>query len=97
MTNEELKAIAREAGINFDPAGEHDDGIDTWYGSQYLPSGSLQRLVAAVVARERSKAWRTVNKLIEPGDLGGNGCDNNATRNGIILSANALMASIHDA
>lgn len=51
-----IKKLARQAGINFDPADPNDDdGIDTWYGDQYLPSGALQRFAELVVASERAK------------------------------------------
>lgn len=39
--------------------------------------------------------WEAVNALIKPGDLGGNGCDQNAQRNGLILAANVIAALIH--
>lgn len=35
--------------------------------------------------------WETVNALIKPGQLQGNGWDKTAERNGIILAANALL------
>lgn len=54
MNDKQLSALARSVGINFDPAGLGDDGIDTWYGTQYLPSGSLRKLVDAVTSAERA-------------------------------------------
>ena len=53
-----------------------------------------QAAIDAAVAAERQATWDAVNRLIMPGDLGGNGCDNNAQRNGIILAANVLMERI---
>lgn len=46
-----IERLAREAGIAMKPAGQSDDGIDTWYGNQYLPNGSLAAF-AALVADE---------------------------------------------
>ena len=51
----------------------------------------MRAYAAAAVATERQAAWDAVNKWILPGDLGGNGCDNNAQRNGMILASNVLM------
>jgi hypothetical protein len=48
LTDERIVEFARAAGIIFDPAGPEDDGIDTWYGKQYLPSGSLIKLARAI-------------------------------------------------
>lgn len=42
-----------------------------------------------------NECWEAVNALIKPGDLGGNGCDKTAERNGLILAANAIAALIH--
>lgn len=44
----EIKNLAMQAGIKFTPAGPGDYGIDTWYGDQYLPSGSLQKFARIV-------------------------------------------------
>lgn len=35
-------------------------------------------------------AWNAIDALIKPGDLGGNGLDKTAERNGLILAANAI-------
>lgn len=53
MNREEIIRMAREAGINFDPAREGDDGIDCWYGDQYLPCGALKKFADLVEAAER--------------------------------------------
>jgi hypothetical protein len=53
MERGEIIRIAREAGINFDPAGPGDDGIDTWYGNQWLPCGAIQKLIEIAQAEER--------------------------------------------
>ncbi|MDX9716288.1 MAG: hypothetical protein RBT67_02840 [Thauera sp.] len=58
MTRDEIISMAREAGINFDPAKEGGDGIDCWYGDQYLPSGALQKFAALVAAAERTGCFR---------------------------------------
>lgn len=39
--------------------------------------------------------FAAVNALIKTGDLGGNGCDMNAQRNGLILAANTIAALLH--
>ena len=54
-TRETVVRLARAAGLNGDPAGPGDDGIDTWYGHQYLPSGALAKLVALAMAEERAR------------------------------------------
>jgi len=54
-TRELVIRIARAAGVNGDPAGPGDDGIDTWYGNQYLPCGALTKLVALAMAEEQAR------------------------------------------
>jgi hypothetical protein len=58
-----IEQLAREAGINFTPAGPHDDGIDTWFGDQYLPSGALQRFAALVLAEHSPGIIALARKL----------------------------------
>jgi hypothetical protein len=41
-------------------------------------------------ADERRKCWEEVSALIQSGPLPGNGCDETAQRNGLILAANHL-------
>lgn len=45
LTRDKVIALARQAGVNGEPAGESDQGIDTWHGIQFLPCGSLTKLV----------------------------------------------------
>jgi hypothetical protein len=40
------------------------------------------------------KCWKKINSMIVHGDLPGNGCDEVAKRNGIILSANVIAEMI---
>ena len=54
----------------------------------------VQRKIDAAITAERQAAWDAVNQWIKPGDLGGNGCDMNAQRNGLILASNLLMDRI---
>jgi hypothetical protein len=49
---------------------------------------------AEIRADERRKCWEEVNALIQPGRLSGNGCDETAQRNGIILAANHLCRDV---
>ena len=53
-----------------------------------------QSALDAALAAERQAAWEAINQWIKPGDLGGNGYDKNAQRNGMILAANVLMERI---
>lgn len=39
---------------------------------------------------ERRACWEQINGLIKTGDLGGNGCDRDAERNGIVMAANEI-------
>ena len=55
---------------------------------------TLLQFATALMAAERQAAWDAVNKWIKPGDLGGNGWDMNAQRNGLILASNFLMDRI---
>jgi len=64
-TRETVVRLARAAGVNGDPAGPGDDGIDTWYGNQYLPSGALTKLVALTMAAERERFQRLIARHCE--------------------------------
>lgn len=46
------------------------------------------------VMADRVAAWEAINALIKVGPLPGNGCDETAQRNGLILAANILAARI---
>jgi hypothetical protein len=70
MERSEIIRMAREAGINFDPAGPSDDGIDTWYGNQYLPSGAIRRLIEIAQAAEREACAKLCEELIAPQGTG---------------------------
>jgi hypothetical protein len=58
---------------------------------------ALYRAIAALgekgCAREAviRECWDAINKYIKPGTLPGNGCDESAQRNGMILASNVLM------
>lgn len=43
------------------------------------------------------QAWKEIDALIRRGELSGNGCDQQAERNGIVLAANKLQELIHRA
>lgn len=58
-----MEQLARDAGINFTPAGPSDDGIDTWFGDQYLPSGALQKFAALVLAEHSPAIIALARKL----------------------------------
>ena len=49
-----IERLARMASVNCKLAGPGDDGIDSWYGDQYLPNGSLARF-ANLLAEECAK------------------------------------------
>lgn len=62
-----------------------DDAVDGWeplYARATQPPGVCS-------------CWETINALIKPGELQGNGCDQTAQRNGLILAANAILAKRH--
>jgi len=43
---------------------------------------------------ERQDCWDAINKWIKHGDLPGDGCDQTAQRNGMILASNVIMERI---
>jgi len=53
-------------------------------------------VVEDAIRKDREAAWEEINALIKQGDLPGNGCDESAVRNGLILAANLLMRRIHE-
>lgn len=72
-TRETVVRLARAAGVNGDPAGPGDDGIDTWYGSQYLPCGALTKLVDLAMAEGREQCAKACedSNIFEYDDPGG--------------------------
>lgn len=68
-TRETVVRLARAAGVNGDPAGPGDDGIDMWYGLQYLPNGALTKLVALAMAEEQAR-WIEALRKSELADSG---------------------------
>ena len=65
--------------------GEREEETGHWYS----PAA-----VREMLAADRQAAWDAVDAWIKPGALGGNGCDQTAQRNGLILAANVLMGRI---
>ena len=59
-------------------------------------------LAGARVAMEDSRravlqeAWNKINSYIKPGRLQGNGCDDTAQRNGMILASNIIMEMLRE-
>ena len=88
--NERLRAELAEWHKLRDPVSLHVNllrGVPARLDAAlYLHLGGHDQLMDA----ERKAAWNAVNAFIKPGDLGGNGCDQNAQRNGLILAANLL-------
>ena len=85
-----IEELAKQAGINAwdvrrNKQGELSIGLD---GVSLLPA--LETFMQLVVTAERKSALNAINAMIKYGDLGGNGCDKNAQRNGIILASNLL-------
>ena len=52
----------------------------------------IEGLVADKLRNERNKLWCEINKYIKDGDLGGNGTDKNAERNGMVLASNIIFS-----
>ena len=50
----------------------------------------------AVVIAERRAAWEAITAHIKTGQLQGNGCDETAQRNGLILAANLLRERLDE-
>jgi len=50
--------------------------------------------IDAAVEAERQAAWDAIDAAIPKGELSGNGCDEQAQRNGMILAANILFARL---
>lgn len=54
----------------------------------------LEGLIAEVVAKERKACWDEINGAIKIGQLPGDGFDETAQRNGLVLASNIIMARI---
>lgn len=57
----------------------------------------LEHLIAEHKAAERQVCWDEVNSAIKTGPLPGNGCDETAQRNGLVMASNIIMARIERA
>lgn len=79
MTNEELTAIYNEAN-GLDPKRHNP-----------ITTERIFTAMRAVARRETQACWDDINAWIKPGELAGNGCDQTAQRNGMILASNILM------
>jgi len=56
------------------------------------PSRTNDGLNAEEIKRqERERVWHKINKQIKVGDLQGDGCDETATRNGLIKATNIIF------
>lgn len=51
----------------------------------------LNLLLSNRLKAERNKIWEQINKHIKPGNLGGDGCDKNAERNGLVMATNIVL------
>ena len=67
--------------------------IWAWFSVAYI-SGKFGSVWDAFRQDERQKCWDEINAWIKPGELQGNGCDQHAQRNGMILASNIVMAGI---
>ena len=82
MTDEELTEIYNAA-----------NGLDP---KRHNPI-TTERIFAAMraaMAEERMKCWNEINAAIKQGTLQGNGCDDSAQRNGLVLASNIIMREI---
>jgi hypothetical protein len=86
MDRDTIIRLAREAGLL--PHPENIVYQDPMF------EGRIKTFAARGAVAERKAAWEAVNALIIPGDIGGDGVDPTAQRNGIVLAANALMSRI---
>jgi hypothetical protein len=58
---------------------------------RYVLDGDAPAFRRAVI----EECWGSVDALIVRGELSGNGCDDSAQRNGIVLAANALHSMLN--
>jgi hypothetical protein len=52
----------------------------------------LESLLDEKLRSERKKMWEQINQHIIKGHLDGNGCDETAQRNGLILATNIIFS-----
>lgn len=86
MTRDEIIRMAQEARL--EPYGP--TGICPGRYGPYVET--LERFAALVAAAEREACMQRIDGLIKPGSLPGNGLDQTAQRNGLVLAYNALHA-----
>ena len=86
----DIKELAKAAG--FRVFGDKIVAADE--GSSGLATESVTRLIALVQEKEAQACWDAINAWIKPGELKGNGLDDHAQRNGMILASNIVMERI---
>lgn len=67
--------------------------IWAWFSVAYI-SGKFGSVWEAIRQDERQKCWDKINAAIPNGPLPGNGHDQMAERNGLILASNIVMAGM---
>jgi hypothetical protein len=53
----------------------------------------VRAIYEAGAKNERKVVWNEINSLIVHGELQGNGCDDMATRNGLVWACNTILKS----
>jgi hypothetical protein len=86
----DIKELAKAAGFRVFA----DKIVAADEGSSGLATESVARLIALVQKQEAQACWDAINKWIKPGELQGNGLDDHAQRNGMILASNQVMERI---
>lgn len=70
--------------------------IWAWFSVAYI-AGKFGSVWDAFRQDERQKCWDEINAAIKPGPLPGNGRDQTAERNGLVLASNIVMAGMKGA
>jgi hypothetical protein len=74
-------------------AGQLRRMIWAWFSVAYIP-GKFGAISAAFRQDERQKCWDEINTHIKPGPLPGNGLDQTAERNGLVLASNLVRSGM---
>ena len=54
----------------------------------------VMRVAKLAAKAERQACWDEINSFIKQGPLPGNGCDESAQRNGLVLATNIIMGRL---
>lgn len=82
----DIETLAKEAGLKLSNGSYWTNVSGT--------TADLHKFCDLVEAATRKKCWNEINAFIKTGELPGNGCDESAQRNGLVLASNIVSSGM---